>query len=1213
MRLLDDRVIARTPAELRLASRILLEQGRARRLLAFCMVDTHVHAVLACSRAEAGCFARTAEGSLRKRLHLPPFERARIRPVVEQSHLRAAVLYVLRQAHRHGSSLDPAHEGSSLPDLLGFRVLDSELPARLRAYLPRLRVEDIAPGLVQKLGALSPSLELLADAAAAAIGVASLMGRQPEVACRLQTLERLARDHAVQASRHETDGNRARRCLVEAREQLAVHAATVAPSSTAARWVVVERAAPDNPAMDQISPQVAERYRLAGVLGRGSGGVTYAGERLADGLPVAIKELDVSRVGEWKRLELFEREARVLAGLTHPGIPRYVELIRDELEGKPRMYLVQERARGRTLEEHVRYGWRADEPRVRQVAAELLRILVYLQSLSPPLVHRDIKPQNVIMTDDGTVSLVDFGGVRDQLRPGGEGSTVVGTYGYMAPEQFRGTALAATDLYGVGATLLFLLTHRAPADLPQRKLAIDFRPLVQVSPAFADWLERMIAPAPEDRFDSAKTALIQLLHPQPARARASSSRAALLGGALALVLVGGAAFVWWGEHTRPKPAAAPAPSATPPSSAQIEVKRGPRPAQTLSGHWSAVFGLAWTSDGSRLASGSFDQTAKLWDVRRAEVLRTFDVKGGKVGSLSITADDKLLIGAAGNTVRVWDLASGSEIRALPAHPTQVTSTSVSPDATRVAAASADGTVRVHELATGNAVHELKHARRVLSVAVTSRHVLTGGDDGLVRVFDLQSGRELRTLAGHQKAVGKLAVASDGQTVASGSDDGTVKVWAIEPGKLMRTLEHGATEVWSVTFAADGKTLASGTQDDVVRVWDAFSGRAITAMPGGLKGVISLVFSGDGRRLAAGGGNNLVHIWSLGDASWHPPLAAVASAAASVTIPASATAAERLTLDAFDRIDGYSGRTAEIREAKAMLERAIALDPRHARAHALLGRATYRIGYHGGDRYDPASLDAAHVHFDRALEIDPKLADAYVWKGFAYRFQKKPDLAREMAKKADALEPSSARAALLLAEMSVDTRDYDDAMRRVRAVIEGPHDPKLRSQAYSVLADVYRVIRDWEGMHLCYQSQINLEPQHPWPKGNYAAFLVRRGETDRAIEMAKAALEQMSYPAAQETLAKAYAQRATARVEAGKLDEAGVAAAEALKVDPTCAEAHLATGLHHRATAFATRDVARMAQAEASFRRAIALDDKLEAATVALAEHSAQVEKLRAPR
>lgn len=200
MRLCDDRVIARTAAELRLASRVLLQQGRTRGLLSFCVVDTHAHAVLACARDDAGMFARYAQGALRKRLRLVPFEKARIRPILDQSHLRSAFLYVLRQNRRHGSSLDPAHEGSSLPDLLGFRVLDPTLAARVRTHLPRLRVEDVAPGLVATLAQLPASLDMLAAAAAAAIGAPSLEGHAPERVA--------ARRAAVHAAGPEADPNR---------------------------------------------------------------------------------------------------------------------------------------------------------------------------------------------------------------------------------------------------------------------------------------------------------------------------------------------------------------------------------------------------------------------------------------------------------------------------------------------------------------------------------------------------------------------------------------------------------------------------------------------------------------------------------------------------------------------------------------------------------------------------------------------------------------------------------------------------------------------------------------------------------------------------------------------------------------------------------------------------------------------------------------------
>jgi ankyrin repeat protein len=131
--------------------------------------------------------------------------------------------------------------------------------------------------------------------------------------------------------------------------------------------------------------------------------------------------------------------------------------------------------------------------------------------LTPPVFHRDIKPQNLIGGKDGKVYLVDFGAVQNTYRSTfSYGSTVVGTFGYMAPEQFQGQALPATDLYGLGATLLFLLTHRSPADLPTDRLKISFRKRVHISEQFADWLEKMLEPDAEDRFVSAASALAAL-------------------------------------------------------------------------------------------------------------------------------------------------------------------------------------------------------------------------------------------------------------------------------------------------------------------------------------------------------------------------------------------------------------------------------------------------------------------------------------------------------------------------------------------------------------------------------------------------------------------------------------------------------------------------------------------------------------------------------
>jgi serine/threonine protein kinase len=261
-------------------------------------------------------------------------------------------------------------------------------------------------------------------------------------------------------------------------------------------------------AIDRI---VDDRYQLIELLGEGGSGSTYRAERLADGATVAIKILSLHHLNDWKQLELFEREANVLAQLNHPQIPKYLEYFHVDTPDNRAFYIVQQLAPGRSLTDWVQSGWRGTEADVRDLASQLLEILQYLHHQSPSLIHRDLKPHNIIRNDDGRVFLVDFGAVQavyhNTLL---KGSTVAGTFGYMAPEQFRGAAVPASDLYGLGATILYLLTHRSPADLHQERLKLSFRSHVNISNHFADWLELMLEPDTANRFSSADVALSAL-------------------------------------------------------------------------------------------------------------------------------------------------------------------------------------------------------------------------------------------------------------------------------------------------------------------------------------------------------------------------------------------------------------------------------------------------------------------------------------------------------------------------------------------------------------------------------------------------------------------------------------------------------------------------------------------------------------------------------
>jgi serine/threonine protein kinase len=238
------------------------------------------------------------------------------------------------------------------------------------------------------------------------------------------------------------------------------------------------------------------RYVVRGLLGEGAQGVTYDAVT-ADGRRVAIKRFDVRGARSWKDVELAERETRVLATLDHPLVPRYIE----HFEENGALYLVMEKVEGETLEAMRQRQGPLPEDEVRRFLADADRALTYLHGRSSPVVHRDVKPRNVVRRPNGSYVLVDFGAVSELIMRHGKASTIVGTMGYMAPEQFQGRALPSTDIYAVGATALAALTGVEPETLPHQGLRVDVRAALQgrVSPAMTASLEQMLEPDPDRR------------------------------------------------------------------------------------------------------------------------------------------------------------------------------------------------------------------------------------------------------------------------------------------------------------------------------------------------------------------------------------------------------------------------------------------------------------------------------------------------------------------------------------------------------------------------------------------------------------------------------------------------------------------------------------------------------------------------------------------
>ncbi len=260
-----------------------------------------------------------------------------------------------------------------------------------------------------------------------------------------------------------------------------------------------------------------ERYTVVRELGRGTQGTLALADDAHTGARVAIKELDLKLVDEWKAVELFEREARALESLAHPGIPSYVDSFHErQPDGSDRFYLVQQYIDGTPLSEQIDTGELMDEAAAREFLREMLSILDYMQTLNPPVVHRDIKPSNIIVRPDGTHALVDFGAVQTVLPETVGGSTVVGTTGFMPPEQLMGRATPASDIYALGATIVYAMTGVDPADLDLVRMKLQFHEVIDASERFVHLLDRMLEPAVENRLADSAAVLAVMRDPADA-------------------------------------------------------------------------------------------------------------------------------------------------------------------------------------------------------------------------------------------------------------------------------------------------------------------------------------------------------------------------------------------------------------------------------------------------------------------------------------------------------------------------------------------------------------------------------------------------------------------------------------------------------------------------------------------------------------------------
>ena len=515
---------------------------------------------------------------------------------------------------------------------------------------------------------------------------------------------------------------------------------------------------------------IDERYEIVRGIGCGAFGAVYQAQVIQNpGTFVALKE-----TFDANDIQGFEREFKVLQSLQHDNLPQYHEVFQWNGNG----YLVMEFVAGQTLEDVLQKASRPlVEALILNYAMQLCDALSYLHSQNPPILHRDIKPANIRLTPEGLVKLVDFGlfkqGSQSKL------STVRGgTPLYMPLEQWGGGTDIQSDLYSLGATLYHLATRHEPLPATDRLKEPDPLPSPQHSnPNLSSHVAAAISTAMrlkrEERYPSA-LALKQALLVAPA--------------------------------TAPQPEPAP----------RYTLGRHP------DRHTDSVRSVAFAPDGQILASGSKDQTVKLWRVSDRTLFCTLAGHTGPVGSVIFAPDGQNLAAGSGDkTIKLWRVSDGFLTRTLARHTSYVNSVAFSPDGQSIASGSWDKTIKLWRVSDGFLSNNLKgHTSYVNSVAFSpdGRILASGSGDQTIKLWNANDGSLIHTLAGHTSYVSSVAFAPDGQSIASGSFDQTIKLWRVSDGKLLCTLEEHTDVVRIVAFSPDGQIIASGSLDETIRLW-----------------------------------------------------------------------------------------------------------------------------------------------------------------------------------------------------------------------------------------------------------------------------------------------------------------------------------------------------------------------------------------------------------